>query len=256
MINEALNLQEVEFIVTDFLNKEFDIQELPEIKMNGRLGRATLGRFRCTNLKSKNCKTTIEIATKLEHWSFSENKKYGYSRLQGNISTVLHECVHYALYFKEMDFHDGDVTFELALKSRAIKSNYNREELKRKWMKNQPKAWKNILGAYDEMLVKDFKKHYEDIILAKRQEAKEVELQVAANTKPKKRAGCKGAKTVVIIDGIKIEKASKSEMQRYIRQEFGLPADGYWFMEDELPYKHRARVSYVEFDGQVIYQGQ
>lgn len=254
MINEALNLEEVTFIVTDFLNKEFDIQELPEIKMNGRLGRATLGRFKYTSIKPEKATKTIEIATKLDHWSFSERSHFGYSKLQGNISTVLHECVHYALYQKEMDFHDGDVTFELALKSRCIKSNYKREELKRKWQRTQKGGWQTILETYDEILTKDFKKHYEDIILAKRQEQQKEQMLVAANKKPKKRAGCKGAKTVVIIDGIRIEKPSKSEMQRYIRQEFGLPADGYWFMVDELPYKHRTRVTYVEFDGQVIYK--
>lgn len=241
-MQQALNLQEVTFIAKDFLHNEFGIKRLPVIKMNSRLGRATLGRFMFSLDGSK--KVEIEIATNIDSWSF-QNKC---SLLQGNISTVLHECVHYALFRKELPYDDGQVRFELELKKRGIKSNYTRDELQKKWRRKGSQL-ESILNEYDNNFIKDFKQYYEDIILQQRQQSQ----IICANTKQKKRAGCKGAKTVVVIDGVRIEKPSKSEMQRYIRKEYNLPADGYWFMVDELPKKHRSRVSYIEFDGTVIY---
>lgn len=159
-MEKALDLQEATFIVKDFLHSEFGIKKMPTIKMNNRLGRSTLGQF--VEAENRRKKSTIELATKIESWDFCTK----HSLLQANISTLLHECIHYALYQKELPYDDGNVRFELELKQRGIHSNYTRDELKNKWKRKSNVT--QLLEQCDSCFVKDFKKHYETIILEQR----------------------------------------------------------------------------------------
>lgn len=164
---ESLNLEEVTFIITDFLEKEFEIKELPIIKMNSRLGRGTLARFMWNGLDRKTSIKTIDVATKSEYWEIAADLYKCDTALQCNISAVLHECVHYALYVKDADFRDGDVSFELELKKRSIISNYNKERLEKRW-KRKGDNWLDAFNEYCSISTKRFDKDYERIILAKR----------------------------------------------------------------------------------------
>ena len=107
-------LPEVEKIARDFLSKTYDLELSIPIKINNRLT-TTLGRFRWRRLTAQSGRKmgvplSIEISGKY--------LRYGDSK--DIVSTIKHECCHYALFVSGLPFRDGDTYFENELKRYGI----------------------------------------------------------------------------------------------------------------------------------------
>lgn len=133
------NVIEVRDMIKEFLKREFNIDIIPPIFMNGRLGRRVLGRYYPKSNR-------IEIAKK-----FRNENVY--------ISTVLHEAVHYALNYKEEAFKDGTLNFETTLSKYNIESNYYGDDLAKK---NGLENWAEYNKAKNENMVLDYIKYFRE----------------------------------------------------------------------------------------------
>lgn len=171
----TIRREEVDFIIKDFLVKQYKIMDMPDFKFNGRLGRRTLGQYFHSGIHAG----TIEIAK-------------NFRTLERAISTLLHEAVHYALHLLDRDFHDGEYEFEKELIKYDLPTNYGKDFFVRKFKESRIQ----LRGKY---LVKDMVTYYADIINEKREQEQGIKkIEKVANIKVK--------------EGVKLEKTKISIM--------------------------------------------
>lgn len=144
MENTTLTLKEIKMIIKDFLIKAYDINEMPMVTLNGRLGRRTLGQY----FYAGNKKGTIEIAKNLKE-------------VEKAVGVVLHEAVHYALHKMKGDFKDGTLAFESNLAKYNLPTNYRSEFFERRF-------GASLRSFKEEYFVEDMIKHYSKMILKER----------------------------------------------------------------------------------------
>lgn len=247
--NVALNIQEMTIIAEDFLAKKYDIklsESNLEIKLNGRLGRRTLGWYKhSANMKK------IELCSDIKAFDFDSK----YNNLQSNISTLLHELIHFSLHSLGKKYRDGQADFELELKKYHINSNYDKDAIFKKCEHimgaEEFKTFSNLFEEY-ENAKPNLIEEYEKMILKLRKEQNaEVYERIAANV-VSSTVTRKNIK--VIIDGKELTTKTKSQMAKLIREEYGYPADGWWFVQGELPKKYHSIVDYIAVDDVVLYQ--
>lgn len=103
-------LLELELVgsATAFLKECYDIDLQIPIKVNKRLI-TSLGRFRYYKSESKKRPLSIELSGKLLEYGTADQI----------ISTLKHECIHYALYMLDKPHKDGQPTFENELKKHS-----------------------------------------------------------------------------------------------------------------------------------------
>lgn len=101
------DIKEVERFCKNFLRKEYGLNVFFPIERNNRL-RRTLGIFRYTQSRP----LAIEFSG-----FFLEN-----GREDQILSTMKHECIHYALFTLGRDFRDGDTDFENELRKHGARS--------------------------------------------------------------------------------------------------------------------------------------
>lgn len=246
--NTTLNIQEMKIISKDFLKKVYDI-ELEEtnleIKLNGRLGRRTLGRF-----KHNSTLRLIEMCSDIK--SFDYDSKY--NNLQSNISTLLHELVHFSLHHLKKKYRDGQTDFELELIKYNINSNYNKDMLFKKFehllnveeyktftsqFTKYEKSKSNIIEDYEKMILKLREEQSEEVY-------ERISANVVSSTVTRKNIK-------VVINNEVLETKNKSQMTKLIREKFNMPADGWWFVQDELPKKYHEFVDLIQIDDLIIY---
>lgn len=93
---------------TEFLKEFYDINLQIPIKVNKRLI-TSLGRFRYYKSESKKRPLSIELSGRLLEYGTADQI----------ISTLKHECIHYALYMLDKPHKDGQATFENELKKHS-----------------------------------------------------------------------------------------------------------------------------------------
>ena len=140
----TLTINEIKMITKDFLKEVYNIDKMPVIALNGRLGKRTLGQYFYGGAK----KGTIEIAKNLRE-------------VERAVGVVLHEAVHYALHITKKDFGDGELEFEKNLAKYNLPTNYGNTYFERKF----GVSLKSFKGRY---FVKDMIKHYAEMIKANR----------------------------------------------------------------------------------------
>lgn len=173
----TITFNEMEFIIKDFLNKNYNIIKMPKFEFNGRLGKRTMGQYWATGIKAN----TIQIAKK-------------FYDIEDAVGTLLHEVVHYALHTLERDWHDGEYEFEKELIKYNLPTNYRRDYFARKF--------KMTYGELQSVhFVVDAVEYYANIIKDQRANQQPVEVEVeqkVANVKVK--------------EGVKLEKTKISTM--------------------------------------------
>lgn len=97
--------QELTTISKEFIKESYGITLDIPIKVNKRLSSA-LGRFRYYRSESKKRPLSIELSGRLLEYGTTEQI----------LSTLKHECIHYALYMLDKPYKDGQATFENELK--------------------------------------------------------------------------------------------------------------------------------------------
>lgn len=150
MEKTTLTLSEIKMITKDFLKKVYNIDEMPVMALNGRLGKRTLGQYFFRGDK----KGTIEIAKNLRE-------------VERAVGVVLHEAVHYALHITKKDFGDGELEFEKNLAKYNLPTNYGNTY----FVKNFGSTLKSFKEGY---FVKDMIKHYTEMIKTSRNPIVEV----------------------------------------------------------------------------------
>lgn len=98
-------LKDIEVYAKNFLKEEFDMDLKIPVEMNGRL-KNVFGRFMHYNYPNRNGSIKIEFSKDF----------VAYHPIEEIISTIKHECVHYALYELGKPYKDGDKYFEDYLK--------------------------------------------------------------------------------------------------------------------------------------------
>lgn len=101
--------QELTTASKEFLLKSYGIDLIIPIKVNKRL-KTTLGRFR--HYRNTNKPVDIELSGRLLE----------YGTIEQILSTLKHECIHYALYMLNKPYKDGQATFENELKKHNANS--------------------------------------------------------------------------------------------------------------------------------------
>lgn len=107
-----MNVQNLNSIANEFLEKEFSLQLEVPIKVNNRLSRA-LGRlksYRMRNYPYTSYPHSIELSGKL----------LDYAPEDEIIDVLKHELVHYALCVLQKPYNDGDHYFESTLQRLGI----------------------------------------------------------------------------------------------------------------------------------------
>lgn len=99
-------------IADQFLQKNYGVTLDIPIKRNNRL-RTTLGRYVVSHDDKP---LRIEIA--------GNTLRYGTE--SSIISILKHECIHFALHKKGLNYHDGDSTFETELRKHNVPSTYTK----------------------------------------------------------------------------------------------------------------------------------
>lgn len=97
--------QELCKVSQEFIKKSYGIDLIIPIKVNKRLS-TVLGRFRHYRSESKKRPLDIELSGRLLEYGSTEQI----------ISTLKHECIHYALYMLGRPYKDGHPVFESELK--------------------------------------------------------------------------------------------------------------------------------------------
>lgn len=97
--------KDIEVYAKKFLKEEFNMDLKIPIELNGRLKRS-FGRFLHYNYPNRNGSIKIDFSKDF----------IAYHPIEEIISTIKHECVHYALYELGKPYRDGDKYFEDYLK--------------------------------------------------------------------------------------------------------------------------------------------
>lgn len=105
-----MTVEELQTIAYDFLDVNYGIPLSIPIERNNRLKRK-MGRFTVWV-----CEDCDEIPYSIEIAGFM----FEYAADEVVIDTVLHECVHYALFQMGLPYEDGSPTFETELKRHGI----------------------------------------------------------------------------------------------------------------------------------------
>ena len=112
-MQEKFTEKELLSIGTDFLKETFDMELLIPMKISRRM-KSTFGAFRF----NKNTGEPVDIRISGELLKHHEERDI--------ISTVKHECVHYALYMLGKPFKDGEKFFEDTLEMYGIDSTMSK----------------------------------------------------------------------------------------------------------------------------------
>lgn len=144
--NTTITLEEMKMIAKGFLSEAYRIAKMPNLVLNGRLGRATTGQYFYNGAK----KHTIEIAKRFDD-------------VEEAVGTLLHELIHYALHINGSNFDDGSIEFELNLAKYNAPSNYGFSFFKRNFGLSAREFCDKIY------LEKDMLERYTNMILEKRE---------------------------------------------------------------------------------------